>query len=185
MALENPDPSVGEALAVVNREINRSDTIITSLLGLARPSKTVQIMVDVSAVLRETLDSIRPPAGILVDASLDESLPGVLSDPGQLAVVFGNLVRNAYDSMPSGGRLAVRSSIEGNWVVVTIADSGSGLSREVLDRLFEPFMTTKDNGTGLGLSVAKMLVESSGGKIEARSGEGKGSVFTVSLPAKA
>jgi len=185
MAIENPDPSVSEAISVVNREINRSDTIITSLLGLVRPARALQAEVDVSAVLRETLGALRPPAGVAVETSLDESLPAVVADPGQLSVVFGNIVRNAFDAMPAGGRLTVRSGLEGKWVVVAVADSGAGMPREVVDRLFEPFMTTKEGGTGLGLSVAKMLVDVSGGRIEARSEEGKGTVFTVSLPVKA
>jgi PAS domain S-box-containing protein len=184
MAADGSDPSVAETIAVLNREIARSDSIISSLLGLARPAQPSRTEIDVSAVLESTLGTLRLPAGVALETRLDEALPPVAADAGQLSIVFGNLMRNACEAMPGGGRLSVASSAEGGRVTVTIADTGSGMPPEVLSRLFEPLFSTKQGGTGLGLSVAKMLVEGSGGTIEAQSEAGKGSTFTIRLPAK-
>ena len=184
MVADRSDPSVVETLSVLNREIARSNDIISSLLGLARPAQPSRTEIDVSAVLETTIGTLRLPPGVTLETRLDEALPPVAADPGQLSIVFGNILRNACDAMPGGGRLAVTSMAEGGRVVVAITDSGTGMPPEVLSRLFEPLFSTKQGGTGLGLSVAKMLVEGSGGTIEAQSEPEKGSTFTVRLPAR-
>ena len=182
MVADRSDPSVAETLSVLNREIARSDTIITSMLGLARTGPRPRSEVDISALLEGTLSAFTVPPGVSVEKRLDDALPPVAADPGQLSIIFGNLLRNACEAMIGGGRLGVSSTLDGRWVTVNVEDSGPGMPKEVLDRVFEPLFTTKPGGTGLGLPVAKMLVESADGTIEAQSEPGKGATFTVRLP---
>ena len=184
MTVDRSDPMVLETLAVIDREIARSDSIITSLLGLARPAQPSRREVDVGALVEAVLEHQPRPPGVSLETRLDGTLPRVTADPAQLSIALGNIVRNGYEAIPGEGTLSVSSSAEGGWVVVEVADSGTGMSPEVLGRLFEPLYTTKPGGTGLGLSVAKMLVEGSGGRIDVRSEPGRGSVFTVRLPVK-
>jgi PAS domain S-box-containing protein len=183
MALDRPDGSVIETLALLNREIARSEDVISSLLGLAHPGRKVRSDVDVNQTLREVLRQ-RPPAGVEVASDLEETLPKLRADKAQLSIIFGNLIRNAYEAMPKGGCLRVTTRAGDGWVLVSIRDTGTGISREDLGRMFEPLMTTKAGGTGLGLPVAKTLVEGHGGSIEVDSEPGKGSTFTVKLPVK-
>jgi signal transduction histidine kinase len=184
MTVDRSDQSVADALVLFNREIARSDEIISSLLGLAQPVRPVRRELNVNTILLDAVRTARPPTGVSVEDRLDEALPPVMADPAQLGIVFGNLVRNALEAMPRGGTLSVASKAEEGWVLVSIADTGTGISGEDFDRLFEPLFTTKQGGTGLGLSVAKMLVEGLGGTIEVESEAGKGSIFTVRLPVK-
>lgn len=183
MALENPDGPVIETLALLNREIARSEQIISSLLGLAHPGRAPRSNVDINQILRECL---RQPRGTGVEVRLDPDgrLPAVRADPAQLAIAFGNIIRNAFESMTKGGCLRVSSRSEEGWVIVRFADTGHGISKENMGKIFEPLMTTKDGGTGLGLPVARTLVEGHGGTIEAESEPGQGSTFTVKLPTK-
>ena len=122
---------------------------------------------------------------------LPAELPPVLADPTGLRRIFENLVRNATEAMPDGGRLEVRAALgSGNEldeaeVVVTVADSGVGIDPENLDRIFNDFFTTKDEGTGLGLSNVRRLVGDYGGRIAVTSPPGHGTTFTVTFPAAA
>jgi signal transduction histidine kinase len=106
-------------------------------------------------------------------------------DPGQLQQVLYNLLFNALDAQPTGGRIAVSVAGEDDRVVLRVEDEGPGLPARVRDRLFEPFVSTKDAGMGLGLSICRRIVESHGGEIAAADRPGGGTVFTVRLPAVA
>jgi signal transduction histidine kinase len=126
---------------------------------------------------REELDR----AQVKVERALD---PGAfaLADEGQLRQVFLNLVRNSREAMRGGGTLKVASRALGNEVEVVFADSGEGMSGEVRERIFEPFFSTKDGGTGLGLAVSRQIVQAHGGSIACESGEGGGTTFVIRLP---
>jgi signal transduction histidine kinase len=115
-------------------------------------------------------------------------LSPVFVDPRQIEQVLGNLVTNAYQAMPEGGRLTIETSeVSGKpprsgWVSISITDTGCGIPEENMEKLFEPLFTTKSKGVGLGLATASSLVEANGGIIEVESEIGKGSTFTVRLP---
>jgi signal transduction histidine kinase len=100
---------------------------------------------------------------------LDADLPIMLADPDQLDQVFGNLIRNAVQAMPDGGRLTIGTSLGSRQVTVFIADTGVGISEENREKIFEPLFTTKAQGIGLGLAIVKTLVEGHGGTIEVKS----------------
>jgi signal transduction histidine kinase len=130
------------------------------------------------------------PENVEVVSQLDETLPIILADPDQLGQVFENIILNAIQAMPEGGQLVVKTSEvseklpKSEWVAISFADTGMGISQENLNKLFEPLFTTKAKGVGLGLAVVKSLVDGHGGTIEIQSKVGKGSTFTVRLPTK-
>lgn len=114
---------------------------------------------------------------------LDKALPNIVADPDQLSQVFGNIVLNAVQAMPEGGDLVIKSKLESpKLVAVSLKDTGKGISKENLRKLFEPLFITKAKGIGLGLTVTKTFVEAHGGTIEVESKVGKGSTFIIKLP---
>lgn len=184
LSLKSPKPEAKEALKILNREVAISDRIISSLLGFAHPRPPVRREVDLNSVVQGALSRSSIPENVEVVSRLAEDLPVIMADPGQLAQAFGNLILNAVQAMDGGGRLIIKSEVPGpEWVAVSISDTGVGIPDENLEKLFEPLFTTKAEGIGLGLSTVKLLIEFHGGAIEARSKRGKGSVFTVRLPA--
>lgn len=183
MALEQPEPEVRETLEILEREVAASERIISSLLDFARPKPPTRRKVNINEVVQETLSRNGVPGNVRVIKKLDESLPAILADPDQLGQVFGNIIRNAVQAMPEGGRLTVKSKVSRpGWVSVSISDTGVGIPPKDQKKLFEPLFTTKAKGIGLGLPVTKILVEGHGGTIEVKSKVGKGSTFTVILP---
>ena len=135
-------------------------------------------------MVERALDLYRPRAdGVAVEAALAESLPDVNADKDQLGRALGNLISNALDAMPEGGRLAVRTAAAPGVVTVEVEDSGPGLTDEQKTRLFTPYFTTKKGGTGLGLAIVQGIVSDHGGRIQVRSEPGHGTSFTLVLPA--
>jgi PAS domain S-box-containing protein len=122
--------------------------------------------------------------GLLYDVELDlQPIPSVRGSGSELQEVFVNIILNALDAMPQGGRLRIATEAQGILVRVSFTDSGLGMTGDVCDHVFEPFFTTKGaNGTGLGLAVSYAIVERHNGRIDAQSSPGKGTTFTVSLP---
>ncbi len=197
MALLEPGPEVWETLEILNQEVVACERIIGSLLDFARPRAPVPRRVDVNAIMRETLARTALPESVEVATHLDDTLPAIQADPDQLGMVFGNLLRNAVQAMPGGGRLSVTTRpvpsasplLLGEWsgvrwVAVSVADTGVGIPEEDLPKLFEPLFSTKAQGIGLGLAVSKLLVAAHGGSVEVQSQVGQGSTFTVKLPAE-
>jgi len=183
MVLEEPEAEVKESLDILNREVGTSERIISSLLDFARPKPLVRRNVDINDVIREALSRITVPRNVEVVSQLDKSLPSILTDPDQLGQVFGNIILNAIQAMPEGGLLTVKSEVPSpEWVGISFADTGIGIPRENLRKLFEPLFTTKAKGIGLGLAITKTLVEAHDGTIKVQSEVGKGSTFTVRLP---
>jgi signal transduction histidine kinase len=183
MALEKPEPEVKETLEILEKEVGMSERIISSLLGFACPKPPRQRKVGVNEALQEALSRTTVPENVNVAIQLDKALPAILGDPDQLGQVFGNIILNAIQAMPEGGQLAVKSeSPSGEWVSISLTDTGEGIPEENLEKLFEPLFTTKARGIGLGLALTKTMVEGHGGSIEVASEVGKGSIFTVKLP---
>ena len=194
-----PDPSSREFLGIILEEVDRLDRVLGSILDYARPNPGVAVPTDVNSVVRQTLRLFaneRTSDELHVEVILEPSLPRVAIDPEQLRQVFMNLYRNAMQAMKGRGRITVStrvrlglgtrpgtSSTDEPFVELTVADNGPGISQNVLRNLFQPFFTTKEKGTGLGLATSKNIIEGAGGRIEVRSYEGKGSSFSIVLPA--
>ncbi len=124
-------------------------------------------------------------ANVRIETSLAGNIPDVAASPSELQQVFLNLFNNAIDAMdPGGGGLDISTSIDGDIVVVSIADTGCGIAKANLSRIFDPFFTTKPvgKGTGLGLSIIYGIVNKMGGEIAVKSAVGMGTVFTLRLP---
>jgi signal transduction histidine kinase len=183
MALEEPDPEVKETLDILEKEVLTSERIISSLLGFARCKPPVRRKVVLKDCVQEALSRVAVPDKVDVVSQLDETLPTILVDRDQLLQVFGNIILNAIQAMPEGGKLVLGAAAQSQGLItVSFSDTGIGIPKENLAKLFEPLFTTKAKGIGLGMAITKTLVEGNGGTIEVHSEVGKGSTFTVKLP---
>ncbi len=161
--------------------------IVSKLRLFARQMPTKKKETDLNEIVQEGLflaESRCQKQGIEVIRELDPSLPSIIADSGQLHQVLTNLTVNALQAMPDGGVLTINTSLRENSLVLRVADTGIGISKEVLKKIFLPFFSTKDSdqGTGLGLSVVEGIVKTHGGTIEVDSRLGGGTVFDVLLP---
>lgn len=170
----------------VEAQIARMNRTLTDLLQHARPVKPERTAVDVNDLLEQSLRFV-PRTNIEVVRHLDGSLPLLDLDPNLIHQAFVNILVNARQAMPHGGRLTLRTAyVNGTRRVVeiTIADTGVGIAPEHATRIFDPFFTTKPQGTGLGLAITARVIEQHGGRIGVQSAPGRGTVFTVTLPAR-
>lgn len=184
-----PGQPMREELELIQEEAGRARDIVRDLLHFSRQREFVPQAADINRVLEQTMAMVRRQGvldGIEVHEAYASGLPPVEIDVTRMKQVFLNLINNAVYVMKEGGHLTVRSSLAGDTVRVEIIDTGTGIAPEHLDRIFEPFFTTKPDvsGTGLGLSVSLGIVQSHGGTIEVQSELGRGSTFTVTLPAR-
>lgn len=176
-----------EYLQIAEEEIERLMGLVTSILEFARPPQQERRTTN----LNEIVERVLALAGkylqhrrVVVGRDLAADLPPALAAPDELEQVFINLVLNAVDAMPEGGALRVtsRRAADGR-LAVAFSDTGHGISPELLDRIFEPFFSTREGGTGLGLTVSYNIVQRHGGEITVQSAIGEGTTFTVWLPA--
>ncbi|MBN1206112.1 MAG: HAMP domain-containing protein [Myxococcaceae bacterium] len=174
-----------ELLAAVTREVDRLTDVTEQYLRMARPPNPTLVSEDVTEVLGGVLDFSRQElerAGVEVVRDFAPDTPRVLADEGQLRQVFLNLVRNSREAMPTGGRLTVSTRGMEKEVEITVQDTGRGMTEAVRARLFEPFFSTKEGGTGLGLSVSQQILQSHGGTLACQSQSGQGTSFVLRLP---
>jgi signal transduction histidine kinase len=181
-----PNPVARDLEKIVKATLHARE-VIRNLLLFARhmpPEKTTVRLNDLVEEALAFLESRRAHSGIELVRALGEDLPDLTADPAQIRQVLVNLLLNAVQAMPRGGRLEVRTGSEADYVFVVIADSGMGMSEDVRQKLYAPFFTTKDvgEGTGLGLAVVSGIVNSHGGTIHVESEVGRGSRFEVRLP---
>ncbi|MBN2798300.1 MAG: hypothetical protein JXX28_04070 [Deltaproteobacteria bacterium] len=179
-----------EMLQVVVDETDRLNRVVTQFLDYARPSGHHQQRVALGALIDRVAALIRAqglPPQVAMTLEVDADLPEVWGDGGRLSQVLLNLVQNALQAMPAGGVLRIGgrgvSHEERGWVELSVSDTGTGIAREVRDQLYTPFFTTKAQGTGLGLAICQRIVLAHQGRLELQSVPGKGSTFTVRLPA--
>jgi len=176
---------------VALREIERIDDLVARLRGLAMPSQQPPASLDVRAPLKETIGLLRgqlEQAQILVHLELDEDPPHIAGTFVQLKQLFLNLLVNAIEATPAGGFLNIRvrshSTRAGDFVVVEVADAGSGVPDDLLSKIFEPFVTTKRNGSGLGLAICRGIADAHRATIQARNNSpAGGATITVEFPA--
>jgi signal transduction histidine kinase len=191
----NPSDA-GEFLTIIIDEVNRLNNVVTQFLDYARLQKSEAAghgQLDVNDVVRKTVQLLAADQAlgqVELDVRLDELLPPVSGDPEQLRQVFLNLGLNALHAMGGAGKLEITTSRRrrtrlgyGSFAEIRFRDTGVGIPRENLKNLFIPFFTTKEQGTGLGLAISQRIVSQHGGTIEVRSTQGKGSTFSVFLPA--
>ena len=173
-------------MTIVQREVQRLNVLIGDLLDYANPRAKQTVDFDVASLVEETVQVARGDqnfSDVELTASTDGPLP-IHADPAKLRQVVWNLVRNAADAASSGGkhvRVTARKVAEG--VQITVEDDGTGIPESLLGRIFDPFVTTKEKGTGLGLATCHAIVTEHGGRIDVESEVGKGTKMIVTIPA--
>ncbi len=155
---------------------------MSDLLDFARARDPIPVDVDLPELVREAVGVAPPPGNIGVDVRVGADLPHVSADRDQLRQVLLNLITNAQQAMPDGGRLSIDAERGDGVVRIHVRDTGDGFDEEAKARLFEPFYTTKARGVGLGLSVCRRIAEAHGGSLDADSTPGAGATFTLALP---
>lgn len=172
-------------LEVAKGEINRLDYIVTQFLQAIRPVPPQLKPASLNEVVEKTLELLMPELanrGIEVVRRLARRLPDAPIDGTQVQQALVNLAKNAMQAMTRGGSLTLQTWEGADGVWVSVADSGGGISQEQINRIFEPFYTTKKKGTGLGLMIVQRIVRAHGGRIELESQEGKGTTFRLWFP---
>ncbi len=171
-------------LDIVGEEAERLNRIVGDLLDFARPSTPRLRPERLDRVLEEAVGAaLTPrPEGVELVQELDPALPPIPLDARLARQAFLNVAVNAVQAMPRGGRIAVRTRLDGAFAVVEIEDSGTGIPVGIAGRIFEPFFTTKAAGAGLGLAVVKRIVDGHGGEVAARARPGGGTVFALRFP---
>jgi two-component system, sporulation sensor kinase E len=175
-----------ENLHTARAEIQRLDLILKQFLHAVRPTIPLRERQDLHALLHETLRLLEPELAerkIAVQLDLAETMPLMMIDPGQFQQVFYNLIRNAYQAIPSDqGHIRIRSRVTDFEVVISIEDNGTGISPEHMGAIFEPYRTTKASGSGLGLLIVRRIVREHGGEIALESEENQGTRVLIHLP---
>ncbi|MFQ5988242.1 MAG: sensor histidine kinase, partial [Dehalococcoidia bacterium] len=176
-------------LSRMESELTRSARLVRNLLDFARQSPPSLRSVSVNDVVDKSLDLAAHSAvlqDIEVIKELGSPLPTIMADFDQLQQVCTNLIINAVQAMPEGGRLTLRTSTADSWVRIEVQDTGCGISPENMRKLFTPFFTTKakEKGVGLGLAVVHGIIQRHRGKIEVQSKEGEGTTLTIFLPVR-
>lgn len=181
----NPSPEkTAEHLKRIERQVLLADGVVTALSNYAKMPVPDLKPIALPAAAAEAVEANPVPAGVHVIYAWPADLPPVLADAGQLRIVLGNLVRNACEAMPQGGRLTLsaRRRDDGH-LELHVADTGVGIPPEVIARVMEPLYTTKAKGLGLGLALCRAIVDKMKGSLSVTSTPGAGSTFTVRLAA--
>jgi two-component system, sporulation sensor kinase E len=172
-------------LTVAKGEINRLDYIITQFLHAIRPTPPQLKAASVNEAVDKTIELLRPEIdnrGVTLKAKLARHLPMMPLDLTQIQQVLVNLVKNAIQAMTRAGTLILQTGATEDAVWFSVADTGGGIPQEQINRIFEPFYTTKKKGTGLGLMIVQRIIRAHGGRIEVESEVGRGTTFRIWLP---
>jgi signal transduction histidine kinase len=182
----NPPPEKRtEHLERIERHVVLADGVITALSNFARLPVPNRTPFSVARCLNEALETNLLPDTVKLEMDCPGDLPQALADPDQVRIVFANLIRNAREAMPGGGQLTLRARARSSQrqVEVEVIDTGTGIPPEVLPRIMEPLYSTKARGLGLGLAIARAILEKNKGVLSVVSEPGKGTTFTVTLEA--
>jgi PAS domain S-box-containing protein len=187
---DTPDlPEASEAASRIVKDATRAAEIISRISLLFKKGVLQREPVDVNDVIREMIVLLRSEASrysISIRMELAEDLPTVMADRVQLQQVFMNLMLNGIDAMKEangGSELTIKSQADDGQVLISVSDTGVGLSPDQADQIFKAFFTTKDNGTGMGLPISRSIIESHGGRLWATGVPGSGATFKFTLPA--
>ncbi|MDA8104835.1 MAG: ATP-binding protein, partial [Nitrospiraceae bacterium] len=185
---EGEDDFTAESLKTINSHIERIAKIVRSLGDFARISTREKTICSIAEILDRTIGLVKYDKrfkNIQLAAQIDD-IPPVAINPDQMQQVFLNMMLNALDAMPDGGKLSVSVKMKRGSVEIVLSDTGTGIEEGVIDRIFDPFFTTKPlgKGTGLGLSICYGIIKEHNGSISVKSRKGQGAAFTIRLPVK-
>jgi two-component system sensor histidine kinase HydH len=174
-------------LGIIRGELHRLESIVSQFLRLAGPSELDLEPVQVSQVVVHVCELLRPEAAARetqIVALVEPDLPKMLADPVRLTQALLNLEINALQAVERKGRIVVSARLAGEWFSIAVSDNGPGIPPEKLPSIFDPYFTTKSEGSGLGLWIAQQIITAHGGNITAQNAPEGGAVFTMMLPIK-
>ena len=172
-------------LDIAKGEINRLDYIISQFLQAIRPTRPELKLISINDIVMDTLTLLGPEIdnrGVALEQKFCDEIPNVPLDEVQVKQALVNLVKNAVQAMTNGGTLSVATLADPDGVWVHVADTGGGISQEKMNRIFQPYFTTKEKGTGLGLMIVQRIIREHGGRIELESNTGEGTLFRLWFP---
>ena len=170
---------------IMSGELDRIEMILNEMLVLAKPQDRNFELKHVDLILLEVITFLSPQAmmkNVTIQTDFQRDLPMLSCEEGQLKQVFVNIIKNGIEAMPSGGNMLVRLKTQGDKVVVEFVDEGVGIPEDRMPKLGEPFFTTKEKGTGLGLMISHKIISAHNGTIGVQSRLGEGTTVTLSLP---
>jgi len=179
------EPLIDNYFNILNEEVDRLNRIVVDFLFAVRPMPLELREADINPLITEVAEFVRTELEqnkVRLLLELDEKLPPVLIDERHMKQVFFNLVTNARAAMPDGGLLTIATMRSGSEIRISVCDTGVGISPESLRKIFEPYYTTKENGTGLGLTLVYKIIKEHRGDITVDSREGEGTDFGITLP---
>jgi two-component system sensor histidine kinase HydH len=175
-----------DAAGVMIEEVNRLNRAISELLDFARPADLKRQRTDIAPLITRSIQLIQQDAksrNIRVDLKIGDDLGAVDIDPDRLSQCLLNLYLNAIDAMKDGGTLSVQCGADGDQALhIAVADTGPGIAADQLDKIFDPYFTTKKKGTGLGLAIVYKIIEAHGGRINVESAADRGTTMTIRIP---
>jgi signal transduction histidine kinase len=187
-AVQDGKSLAAEQIQIIREEVEHADRIITELMGYAQLAEGTVEKISVTEELERAIAKVFPAAAkynVEIRRDYMSALPALMMQRNHLSEIFVNILQNGREAMQDGGTLAITAEHGANFsVVITIADSGPGIPKDKVAKIFEPYFSTKTKGTGLGLAIVKHNVEIYGGKVSVESELGKGSRFTLQFPAK-
>jgi len=170
-----------EMLEIIEKETIFANNIVSDLLDFSAQRKPQKRKININEMIKNTLDRMKTPENVEVETKFSEEVFAFI-DYQQMERVFFNLIKNAFQAMPNGGKLTIETKETDKQIKMIFKDTGVGISKENMAKLFTPFFTTKAKGVGLGLAICKKIIEQHGGKITVKSKLGKGTTFTVIIP---
>ena len=180
-----PTHEKAEFLAIIAREVERLNSLVTDFLQFARPRSSELLPTPPGEIIESVVKLAGKQASksqVEIEVKVDHDLPPVMMDAEQMKQVLLNLILNALDAMPDGGRLSISATQIGEELEIVVHDTGKGIDPTVRNSLFSPFVTTKARGSGLGLAIAHRLVSQHGGQITADDSTLNGAIFRIRLP---
>ena len=181
--LRNSPPKVHEYLDIISQQVALSEKIVSDLLDFARQKPPRRQPTPLAHVTDQQIDRLGKRDGVRIELRIPPDLPDVLADPVQVGQVIFNLLTNAVQALGSGGVITVAAEHSMGAVLYTVADTGTGIPPENLEKIFEPLFTTKARGIGLGLAVSRTIARANGGELSVTSRAGQGAEFTLRLDA--
>ena len=169
----------------VTHQVDRMESLLDRLRTLARPGERPQQPIDLRAPIGAAIEALRPAfveKSVVLSAAMGHSPCVIRGDYAELEQLFLNLLLNAHEATPSGGMARVEIAVSAGRAIVAVVDTGPGVPPELLERVFDPFFSTKERGSGLGLAICASIMQTHGGRLKAANREVGGAVFTVELP---
>lgn len=185
--INRKEAEINNILQDIELEIDYASNVVTNILTYSRPTDLIYVRCDINKLIEDTMHFVHlqnKDSKIKLVKEYDENMPEILIDNKQIKQVIVNLLSNAMQAMPDGGKLTLKTAKKDGNVEIEVQDTGAGIKQQDIDRIFTPFFTTKARGVGLGLAIVNNIVQKHGGHIKVESNPGQGTSFKIILPAR-